>query len=66
MTVTFKLERLDGTPAEPPSFKTSVLSTRVGGACAPPLPLAAPVSAHHACAWALARERVAVGRAARV
>jgi hypothetical protein len=25
MTLTFKLERLDGTPAEPSSFKTSVL-----------------------------------------
>jgi hypothetical protein len=25
MTFTFKLERLDGTPAEPPSFKTTVL-----------------------------------------
>jgi hypothetical protein len=25
MTFTFKLERLDGTPADPPSFKTSVL-----------------------------------------
>jgi hypothetical protein len=25
MTFTFKLERPDGTPADPPSFKTSVL-----------------------------------------
>lgn len=25
MTHTFKLERLDGTPADPPSFKTTVL-----------------------------------------
>jgi hypothetical protein len=25
MTFTFKLERLDGTPADPPSFKTTVL-----------------------------------------
>jgi hypothetical protein len=25
MTFTFNLERLDGTPADPPSFKTSVL-----------------------------------------
>jgi hypothetical protein len=25
MTFTFKLERLDGTPAGPPSFKTTVL-----------------------------------------
>jgi hypothetical protein len=25
MTFTFKLERLDGTPADPPSFKTGVL-----------------------------------------
>jgi hypothetical protein len=26
MTHTFKLERLDGTPADPPSFKTTVLA----------------------------------------
>jgi hypothetical protein len=26
MTVTFKLERLDGTPAEPASIKTTILS----------------------------------------
>jgi hypothetical protein len=26
MTVTLKLERLDGTPADPPSFKTTVLA----------------------------------------
>ena len=25
MTHTFKLERMDGTPADPPSFKTTVL-----------------------------------------
>jgi hypothetical protein len=25
MTVTFKLERLDGTPAEPATFKTTIL-----------------------------------------
>ena len=25
MTHTFKLERLDGTPADPPSFKTTIL-----------------------------------------
>jgi hypothetical protein len=25
MTYTFRLERLDGTPADPPSFKSSVL-----------------------------------------
>jgi hypothetical protein len=30
MTFTFKLERLDGTPAEPPSIESSVLSWRPG------------------------------------
>jgi hypothetical protein len=30
MTFTFKLERLDGTPADPPSFKTSVLVWKPG------------------------------------
>jgi hypothetical protein len=30
MTHTFKLERLDGTPADPPSFKTTVLSWTPG------------------------------------
>jgi hypothetical protein len=30
MTVTFKLERADGTPAEPPSFRTSVYVWRPG------------------------------------
>jgi hypothetical protein len=30
MTVTFKLERLDGTPADPPSFETTVLVGRPG------------------------------------
>jgi hypothetical protein len=30
MTFTFKLERLDGTPAEPPSFKTTVLVWQPG------------------------------------
>jgi hypothetical protein len=30
MTITFKLERLDGTPAEPPSIKTTILSWRPG------------------------------------
>ena len=28
MTLTFKLERPDGTPAEPPSFRTSVYRWR--------------------------------------
>jgi hypothetical protein len=30
MTVTFKLERLDGRPAEPASFKTTILSWQPG------------------------------------
>jgi hypothetical protein len=30
MTFTFKLERLDGTPADPPSIESSVLSWRPG------------------------------------
>jgi hypothetical protein len=30
MTVTFKLERLDGTPAEPASFETTILSWQPG------------------------------------
>jgi hypothetical protein len=30
MTHTFKLERLDGTPADPPSLKTTVLSWTPG------------------------------------
>jgi hypothetical protein len=30
MTHTFKLERLDGTPAEPPTFKTTVLAWSPG------------------------------------
>jgi hypothetical protein len=30
MTVTFKLERLDGTPAEPASFKTTILNWQPG------------------------------------
>ena len=30
MTFTFKLERLGGTPAEPPSFKTTVLVWQPG------------------------------------
>jgi hypothetical protein len=30
MTFTFKLERLDGTPAEPSSFETTVLSWSPG------------------------------------
>jgi hypothetical protein len=30
MTHTFKLERLDGTPADPPAFKTTVLSWSPG------------------------------------
>jgi hypothetical protein len=30
MTVTFKLERLDGTPAEPAWFKTTILSWQPG------------------------------------
>jgi hypothetical protein len=30
MTFTFKLERLDGTPAEPASFETTVLSWKPG------------------------------------
>jgi len=30
MTVTFKLERLDGVPAEPASFKTAILSWQPG------------------------------------
>jgi hypothetical protein len=30
MTVTFKLERLDGTPAEPPSIESTVLSWQPG------------------------------------
>jgi hypothetical protein len=30
MTHTFKLERLDGTPADPPSLKTSVLAWSPG------------------------------------
>jgi hypothetical protein len=35
MTFTFKLERLDGTPAELPSFQTTVLSWSPGD----PIPL---------------------------
>jgi hypothetical protein len=30
MTHIFKLERLDGTPADPPSFKTTVLAWNPG------------------------------------
>jgi hypothetical protein len=30
MTHTFKLERMDGTPADPPSFKTTVLACSPG------------------------------------
>jgi hypothetical protein len=30
MTVTFKLERLDGTPADPPSMETTVLAWSPG------------------------------------
>jgi hypothetical protein len=30
MTHTFKLERLDGTPADPPSFKTTILNWQPG------------------------------------
>jgi hypothetical protein len=30
MTFTFKLEQADGTPAEPPSFRTAVPNWRVG------------------------------------
>jgi hypothetical protein len=30
MTFTFKLERLDGTPAEPPSIESTVTNWRVG------------------------------------
>jgi hypothetical protein len=30
MTVTFKLERLDGTPADPPTFKTTILRWESG------------------------------------
>jgi hypothetical protein len=30
MTVTFKLERADGTPADPPSFRTGVYVWRPG------------------------------------
>jgi hypothetical protein len=30
MTFTFKLERLDGTPADPPSFKTTELRWKPG------------------------------------
>ena len=30
MTHTFKLERLDGTPADPPSIKSSILAWRPG------------------------------------
>jgi hypothetical protein len=30
MTHTFKLERIDGTPADPPSFKTTVLAWKPG------------------------------------
>jgi hypothetical protein len=30
MTFTFKLERLDGTPADPPTFKTTMLSWSPG------------------------------------
>jgi hypothetical protein len=30
MTLTFKLERPDGTPAEPPTFRTSVYVWRPG------------------------------------
>jgi hypothetical protein len=38
MTFTFKLERADGTPAEPPSFKTTVLVGNPGDTI--------PISAH--------------------
>jgi hypothetical protein len=30
MTFTFKLERMDGTPADPPSFETTVLRWEPG------------------------------------
>jgi hypothetical protein len=30
MTHTFKLERIDGTPADPPSFKTTVSAWKPG------------------------------------
>ena len=30
MTFTFKLERLDGTPADPPKFRSAVPNWRVG------------------------------------
>jgi hypothetical protein len=30
MTFTFRLERLDGTPADPPSFETTVLRWQSG------------------------------------
>jgi hypothetical protein len=30
MTFTIRLERLDGTPADPPSFKTTVLAWKPG------------------------------------
>jgi hypothetical protein len=30
MTFTFKLERLDGTPAEPPTMESTVTNWRVG------------------------------------
>jgi hypothetical protein len=30
MTITFKLERLDGTPAEPPSIQSTVTNWRTG------------------------------------
>jgi hypothetical protein len=43
MTFTFKLERLDGTPAEPPSIESSVLSWHPGDTI--------PLGAERACAW---------------
>jgi hypothetical protein len=30
MTITFKLERLDGTPADPPTIQSTVTNWRVG------------------------------------
>jgi hypothetical protein len=30
MTITFRLERLDGTPTDPPTFKTTVLVWQTG------------------------------------
>ena len=36
MTFTFKLEQADGTPADPPSFRTAVPNWRVGDAIRQP------------------------------